>query len=242
MFGANHTLAKFTDPGDRPENQDAMTTFSSKGCHLLVVCDGLGGHEGGQVASLAFCAAVARDTAWVTPAAGLEELGSAALRAARSVAAELSQNPATQDAQTTAALALITPQAVHCAHVGDSRVIGLSPEFSWRTRDHSVVQMLLDQGEIDESQMGTHPEQGKLLRSIGAGAEPRFTLKTRPSVAPGHAVLLCSDGLWEHTQIEEYSTLAQSWRLQRALEKAVSRAVKRAHPKSDNVTAVIYRR
>ena len=123
------------------------------------------------------------------------------------------------------------------AHCGDSRVYRLNPEnIMWRTQDHSVLQQKLIRGEITEQEMGLHPEQNKLTRSINVGKTHPLEVHSYPVAQTGETFVLCTDGFWEFIKAHEWSELAQPECNRDNLVKLARLAVLRAEGQSDNVT------
>ena len=123
------------------------------------------------------------------------------------------------------------------AHCGDSRIYRMNPEQTlWRTRDHSVTQGLLENGSLSEQQMGVHPEQNQITRSINVNKTFKPEINVYEAVAQGETFVLCSDGFWEYTKPHEFQKLAQHTIEKRDLMKQARLSVLRAEGKSDNVT------
>ena len=150
---------------------------------------------------------------------------------------KLGETPKLAPRSTIAALYL-DGQKAHMVHVGDSRIYRLrSGKIIERTRDHTMVQILLEQGEVKETEMGTHPDQGRLLRALGSDEELRPTYGSA-ELAENDAFLLCSDGFWERTPSAEIEKLFQAGPTQTRLDGIVHRAIERNGQKGDNVTSL----
>jgi PPM family protein phosphatase len=182
-----------TDRGKvRATNQDALLVSPP----LFAVADGMGDPPGGEVASrLALDTLRARFT---TPPSA-EALAEAAREASRAVWERADTDPPLEGMGTTlTAVAILdggeqTRLAV--ANVGDSRAYLFSEGcLSQLTRDHSVVQALIDAEELTQEQWRTHPKRSLLTRALGMApvVEPDISL---PTVAGSARVLLCTDGL-----------------------------------------------
>jgi serine/threonine protein phosphatase PrpC len=229
--------------GDRNENQDCALHWAQDDATVAVVADGLGGHSGGALAANFFCEGLRSTGAdFVTELlassdSGLKEQGCAWLMAAAmSMRAAVRSLSDILSPLTTCAIAVVDRSAVITLHIGDSRIYRLDAAMvQWRTRDHSVVQMLLDDGEITEAQMGTHPDQGRLLRAVGLEGDLRPSIRRHAVLSQDEALLVCSDGFWEHVRQDELCSLVYGThsRLIWLAEQAVARAA----GKSDNVTA-----
>lgn len=236
-------LEQVTRLGDREENQDYALSWRQDDAIVAVVADGLGGHQGGALASSLFCQGLHDcSAAYVGPllAAQADDLKALAAdwlnAAANAMRLAVRASSDTLAPLTTCAVAVLQGVDLVTVHVGDSRIYRIAPDgIRWRSRDHSVVQMLLDDGEITESEMGTHPEQGRLLRAIGMQGEVRPAVRRHAPLGADEAVLLCSDGFWEHVTQTEICALATGAATE--LDRLADLAVARAAGKSDNVTA-----
>ncbi|MGH8550122.1 MAG: PP2C family protein-serine/threonine phosphatase [Methylococcales bacterium] len=238
-------IAQATDRGNREHNEDYHVCKTIADGTLLMVADGLGGHRGGKFAAHYFCAAVAAQLADF--AGALRQTTEATLhKMVRSAAESMQARIATEhpglNPRTTVAMAWLTADGTWTLHVGDSRFYLFGPEgMKFRTRDHSVAQLLVDQGEIKEHEMAHHPDQATLLRSIGGRKSPKPTITPLEALRPDEGVLLCSDGFWGAVKVPEMQLLLTGESLQTILEQLVSIAVARACPNSDNVTAIFAR-
>ena len=207
--------------------------------HFIVVIDGAGGHGGGAEAAEAAIKAAAQ--AWnrnehPDPADFLKSWMETAHDAVNQAGKAIQRS-----ARAVVVACLTDGKRAHWIHAGDSRLFHFRQgAVLSRTRDDSVVQVLFEQGEIREEEMGTHPDQGRLLQSLG-GEDPPNPRLGGGQLEPGDALLLCTDGFWEHLSRGELEALVQTppRRMQEALDAAVEAAVTRAGPKADNTTATL---
>ena len=140
------------------------------------------------------------------------------------------------------AAAVIIEHEAHWLHAGDCRVYHLrGKNILSRTRDDSVVQVLFERGDITEEEMGNHPDQNRLLQSLGGKEAPR-PQQGSATLQAGDRILLCSDGLWEFLSKKEIGLLGRPGRipLEKQLEQAVSKSVLRAGKKADNTSAAVF--
>ncbi len=230
--------------GSRNEQQDAGLVLTDEGRteQLVLVADGMGGHAGGSLAS-AQVADVARRV-WaehkkspLEPKRLLERIIREGHEAINKAGAEKGLTP-----RSTCALLYLKNGGAHWAHVGDSRIYRLRDgQVSRLTRDHSVVQMLVDLSKVSEDEMGTHPDQNRLTQSLGGEAPPMPDFGT-DNVKEHDAFLVCSDGLWEMIpQAEMAAALAAKKLGDDGAKHLVERAFDRAKPKSDNITVALLR-
>lgn len=232
--------------GDREVNQDRFGVLVGDTVVVLTVCDGMGGHEDGEIAA---------QTAIDTFMAGCKEhkpvLATAPMflkdvieQAHRAVVRVGLKKPVDQRPRTTATLAVIASGTAIWAHVGDSRVYHLrdSAVFN-RTRDHSAVEALYQRGAITEAQMHTHPMRNFVEECLGGEADmPRIDVGQPENMEAGDILLLCTDGFWTPLDMDVVADrLARAGDLQDELEDLAREAARAAKPHSDNVTAVAFR-
>lgn len=204
-----------TDVGlRRASNQDAFCLArSSSGMEFFVLCDGMGGHKGGNVASeLAVSAFRQLLSSGFYPEEHSKELKTR-VSSVISLVNTLICNAAAEHEELSGMGSTVV-LAVHCgdkvciAHVGDSRAYLLRDGTLTRlTKDHSLVQDLLDRGEITSDQAKVHPFRHVITRVLGsenpADAEPELSVS---DLREGDRFLLCSDGL---TNVVDDSKIVQ---------------------------------
>lgn len=236
-------IAAATAQGGRAEQQDRIAVFSDGGDrHLLVLADGMGGHQGGAMA-----AQIVIDTAktfWEQKPSELkqstvflQELCSEAHDRVFDAGQELGQRP-----HSTCIILYLDNNAASWAHIGDSRLYQFSgSKLVKRSLDHSVVQIMLQLGEITEDEMATHPDQNQLLRSLGGRKKPQAEVD-QVVVGTDGGFLLCSDGLWETVSVGEMSDCLLAKELAVAANNLVGLAAKRGGANGDNVSVVVAKR
>ncbi len=228
---AVHSLAA-SHPGGRPYNEDSFVERQDIG--LWAVADGAGGHQSGDVASATVAAALSAIPGGLS---GAELLAQVRLRLA-AANLELRAMAATRGPEVVLATTVVVLIArgghYACLWAGDSRAYllrdGVLTQIS---RDHSLVQEMVDAGMLEPEQAESHPRANVITRAVGAAAD--FALdKTTDRTAPGDRFLLCSDGLSKTLPADEIGTLLAE---DGAAERLVAAAV--AARSSDNVTAVV---
>jgi serine/threonine protein phosphatase PrpC len=241
-------VAGATDIGGRSENQDTRAHRRTADGAFLLLCDGMGGHAGGGVAARLFTEAMvtAASAAATDAGTGVPDPEAVAdmIRAAAAVMAEGARRlDPYLDPHTTAVMAWLGGRRTVVAHVGDSRLYHLDRYgVRWRTRDHSHVQMMVEAGELDPEAAAHHPYRNLVLRSVGGALPPEPEVAVRPALGPGEAVVLCSDGLWEHVPEAELAQLAGVGDWEAALAGLVRLAVARGGTRADNATVLAARR
>ena len=191
-----------TDPGKvRSQNQDYYDLSQlDDGSILAVVCDGMGGARAGNIASrLAVDVFVKEVRRTMDP-----RLSGAELQQMLEEAVALSNRAVYEHAQlseeyvgmgTTLVAALIREDTAYVVNVGDSRAYHLSRDgIAMSTVDHSVVEMMVQRGEITREEAKSHPVKNLITRAVGTEESVLCDSFAR-SLKPGDSVLLCSDGL-----------------------------------------------
>lgn len=242
-------FAQASDPGRDPNkqvNEDSCGYADTKFGHVIVLCDGMGGHYGGKEASrtaISTIFEVVERTAIETPPAQVLKL---AIEEAGRRVYLLGGPPEnrTRPGSTVVSL-LLHDQGLDVAHVGDSRgYIIRANQIYPLTRDHSMVQAMIDAGMLTEEQAIGHPDANKITRALGM--KPEVDVEVRPEpmdLFSGDLLLLSSDGLTDVALAPDIlgavrQSLA-SGDVQHACNMLVTMANNRGGP--DNVTVQIAR-
>jgi serine/threonine-protein phosphatase Stp1 len=183
-----------TDRGTvRPHNEDAFVDAPQLG--LFAVADGAGGHAAGELASGMLAEALSAVPAALGPAEALAQIRLAVVAVHMALQGEAARRG---DSMIASTLVILLIRSGHFAALwaGDSRIYLLrSGALSQITRDHSLVQALLDEGVITPAQALSHPQANVITRAIGAPDDDGELDKTIGLAKPGDIFLLCSDGL-----------------------------------------------
>ncbi len=189
-----------TDIGNvRKVNQDSYLLNSDIG--LFVVCDGMGGHAGGEIASSICCAAMEKYFSSSDLPENSDEskyhlaLSTSINQASTEIYEEALRNPDLKGMGTTATSALIRDRRLHCGHVGDSRLYLLRKKFLYLlSNDHSLIFEQIRAGIITEEEAQSHRLRNIITRSVGF-LEEEFVDCFSVDLEPDDYILLCSDGL-----------------------------------------------
>ncbi len=184
----------------RESNQDAYAFGKfDKGDCWVIVCDGMGGVSGGQVASSICVEKVAealkrgyRDNMNISSAKNL--LTSAISAANSAVFSEAQENYELKGMGTTVVAVLVLGSVAVIAHVGDSRAYLLNEEIKSVTKDHSFVQLLIDTGKITEEEAKVHPDRNVITRAVGIEHVVDVEIDI-VDVCNKDRLLICTDGL-----------------------------------------------
>ena len=234
-----------TDPGNvREENQDAYRVERlGDNALLAVVCDGMGGAKSGKVASRlaseVFTEEVKRSfSPEMTPKETERMLRSAVTLANISVF-EHSQLSAEFDGMgTTLVACLISGRGCHVLNVGDSRAYHVDPDgVTCVTTDHSVVELMVQRGELTPEEAKSHPSKNIITRAVGTSPQV-FSDVFRVELHRGDCLLLCSDGLSNQMDDQEILfEIAHGARKEDCCQRLLDIAKERGAP--DNITAVL---
>ena len=231
------------DIGRRDEQQDRVCVLGGGDAQLLVLADGMGGHEGGALAAQAVVdaasdqfqalgGAVAGD-----PADLLARIVAGAHERINALGAERGLKP-----HSTCVLLYIDDAATAWAHVGDSRLHRFADgRLAERTLDHSIVELMRLQGRITEEEMKTHPDKNRLYEALGGEQPPQSEVGGKES-AVGDGFLLASDGVWENVANADLEAALQAEDLAEALQRLIECAKEQGGPDCDNLSAAAARR
>ncbi|MBQ3505008.1 MAG: Stp1/IreP family PP2C-type Ser/Thr phosphatase [Oscillospiraceae bacterium] len=234
-----------TDPGCvRKQNQDAYQIEElDRNTLLCVVCDGMGGAKSGNIASsLAIDVFVGEVRRSWTPDMDQEKVDQMMLSAAKlanfTVYDQAQQFPEFEGMGTTLVALLIKGRRATVANVGDSRCYGLNRKgIRQITVDHSLVQMMVDRGDLTAEMAKTYPGKNFITRAIGTENTVMCDI-FHQNVAKGDYFLLCSDGLSNMMDDQEILfEVVHGVNKQHCCKRLLEIAQNRGAP--DNVTSVL---
>ena len=227
--------------GARRTNQDRVGQWSTPAALLMVVADGLGGHLHGEIAAQI----------------AVEHLGAAFQREARpklpqpaqflarnveSIHAKILREAETRQLRdvprTVLVACLVQDGHAYWSHIGDCRLyLFRKGRIHARTRDHTIVQQLVDQGRIREEAVSSHPERNRLLQCLGGVQPPRQDAATE-RLAKDDILVLCSDGFWGPLTQRQMLNALLTQPLPEAIASLVELAETRAGADCDNTSVV----
>lgn len=203
--------------GQRDNQEDSISPAFGKATdddHLFILCDGMGGHEHGEVASQTVCKAMSNAILSLGKPSFTDDDLLYALQAAYRQLDSL-DNSHLKKMGTTLCLLYFHSEGVTAAHIGDSRIYHVRPKENrilYQSRDHSLVYDLYQAGEISYDEMRTSTQKNIITRAIQPGEENRV----RPAIVhitdiqPGDYFYICSDGMLEQMSNEELCHLLTS--------------------------------
>lgn len=233
-----------TDIGKvRASNQDSYEIGElPDGGAWAVVCDGMGGHAGGNVASRIAVERIAKDIRenfrnGMSPSSVKNILESSIVAANLEIYDRSQNDDEVRGMGTTAVIAVCTGSNCVIANVGDSRCYRLSAEgVTQITKDHSLVQEMVDAGLLSPEQAAVHPRKNVITRALGIEEDVAVDF-TELSLAPGDMLLLCSDGLSNLVTTQEMAECTSDGDIFNYAERLIALANEKGG--QDNITAVV---
>lgn len=239
--------AKVSALGDRSDNQDRAAIVVAEDAALMLVFDGMGGHSDGALAAETGLNII-QDMFMESTLPMFDPQGFIYTALARShdevvkLGAELTID---SRPRATCAICLIQESGSYWGHVGDSRIYQMRDgEVLSRSRDHSHVEVLIQEGAITEEEALDHPMRNFVECCIGGDAAvPDMSITTKRVLSPGDVLLACSDGLWSGVSDKELAAMATrtSDSLAENLKALSVRALRVNAPYSDNTTGTALR-
>jgi len=239
--------AKVSALGDRSDNQDRAAVVVAEHAALMMVFDGMGGHSDGARAAetgLKVVQDMFMDT--TLPIFDPQGFLYMALSKAHDEVVHLG-NDVDVDfrPRATCAICLVQEGGAFWAHIGDSRIYLLRDgKVVSRSRDHSHVEVLIQEGAITEAEALDHPMRNFVECCIGGDAAvPDMSITGRKPLQPGDVLLACSDGLWSGLSDSEVAQIAhgRDENLTENLKDLSLQALRANSPYSDNTTGTALR-
>jgi serine/threonine protein phosphatase PrpC len=246
------TFGQATDVGMvRSNNQDSAFSFMATtrsveqrpDFGLFIVADGMGGHHDGEKASAITAQTVSAyvmQHVYLPMLMGeneadrvpiIEALIAAVHKANADIIAKV------PDGGTTLSAVAVVGDLPYIVHVGDSRVYLITKDgVEQITRDHSLVQRLIELDQLTREEAAVHPQKNVLYRALGQSESLEVDALTR-RLPPNSRLMLCSDGLWNWVDEQEIVDIAMKNSPQEACDKLV--ALANTHGGNDNITAIL---
>lgn len=225
----------------RSSNQDAYFTGElSDGSAFAVVCDGMGGANAGNVASEIAVKGISeyllKSYRTAMSVNDIEKLLINAISSANIEIYDMSlKNPELSGMGTTVVIAVVRNGRAVIAHVGDSRIYLISDDIKQLTRDHSIVQSMIENGTITPNEAKKHPRKNIITRALGA--EEKVAVDSDVlDVDSGQSLLLCTDGLSNFVESAEMLEIFKNNEIENVAELLVNTANKNGG--GDNIAVV----
>ncbi|MBE6885490.1 MAG: Stp1/IreP family PP2C-type Ser/Thr phosphatase [Oscillospiraceae bacterium] len=226
----------------RAENQDtfAAELLGENAC-FGIVCDGMGGAAGGFTASITaqqeILSHIRENFRPELSSNSIRNLLLSAVSAANAVVFEKAEDPTFRGMGTTVVAAIICGETAHIAHVGDSRAYSVADGKAEQiTRDHSVVQRLVEMGQLTEDEAKNHPEKNLITRAVGVDSEIEVDYY-EVFLKENDFVLLCTDGLSNYVEADDIYKMIQESEESEVVDRLIGEALRKGG--SDNITAVL---
>ena len=239
--------AKVSALGDREDNQDRAAVVVSDNSALMLVFDGMGGHSDGAMAAETGLQVV-QDLFMAAEQPIFDPQGFLymALSRAHDKVVELGTDLDVDfRPRATCAVCLVQEGLAFWAHVGDSRIYQVRNErVLTRSRDHSHVEVLIQEGAISEEEAQDHPMRNFVECCIGGDAPiPDMSVTNGKRLAPGDVLLACSDGLWSGLSDADMAMIGKPGddNLVQNLKTLSMKALSVNSPYSDNTTGTALR-
>ena len=239
--------AKVSALGDRQDNQDRAAVVVSDEAALMLVFDGMGGHSDGAKAAETGLKVV-QELFMEAPQPIFDPQGFLymALSKAHDEVVRLGAEVAVDfRPRATCAICLVQEGGAYWAHIGDSRIyLVRDGAVLSRSRDHSHVEVLIQEGAISEEEALDHPMRNFVECCIGGDAPvPDMSITNRKSLAPGDVLLACSDGLWSGLSDGDMAEIGTPGddNLVENLKSLSMKALNVNSPYSDNTTGTAIR-
>ena len=235
-----------SERGGREYNEDSckMLAYKNNQSYCYVIADGLGGHQGGKIASELVVNYIINNFSRISNKNLKTELTAILQEANNLILDEGKKSYQMQDMKTTCVVLIILNDFAYWAHVGDSRLyIVRKNKIIHQTEDHSVVQALVKMGDITPEEILNHPQRSQLLKVLGTKYELTPTIFHEGlKLHRGDCFLLCTDGFWEYipddliSKLTNRTKLASETILDHYFQKAIEIG-KAKTAKYDNLTA-----
>jgi serine/threonine protein phosphatase PrpC len=235
-------IAQQTRTGRRPHNEDRVGCWQTDEALLLALADGMGGHSHGSVAAQVVLDCLAKEF-WHAAGPRLADPDLFLFRSMTKLHAGLCAYARDQGLpetpRTTLVACVVQDGIAYWIHVGDSRLYHVREgKVIGRTRDQTLVQALIESGEISEAEAASHPRRNVVLQCLGGPLPPRTEPSTVTRLRRGDVVLLCSDGFYGTLAPRDICGALAATSLQQALAELASAAEERAGRYCDNLSAL----
>jgi serine/threonine protein phosphatase PrpC len=236
-----------TKEGGRQYNQDRSLVLMTKESTLLLIADGMGGIPNSELAAQVVLNAIAQEFQREAQPKinNVSEFLERSLKVGHERILKMAKMRNYEKVPgTTVIAAVIQNDQIQVAFAGDSRLYLFDKNnILFKTKDHSVIQKLIDAGTLDPSKASKHPKRNQIFNCLGV--TERFRVEhTRPMpFFPTMSVLLCSDGLWSNLNNNEMCFICSNPQtIQHALKVGLREANIRAGKGGDNLTAIVFTR
>jgi len=236
------TIFQDSRRGGRKSNQDRVAYSYSREALLMVVADGMGGHLYGEVAAeivTQFITEMFQREASPSISDPFMFLSKAFINAHHAILDYAADRLNDEVPRTTCVACIIQDGKAYWAHTGDSRLYLLrGGKVVSHTRDHSRVQLMVEQGLVREEDAATHPARNRIYSCLGGIHAPQIDFSQQNKLRPGDVILLCTDGAWTPLGGEFMAQKLTGADIMVAVPELLDEAERVAGPHGDNLSAV----
>lgn len=239
------TIYQDSRPGKRQNNEDRLAYCYSRDALLMVIADGMGGHYYGELAAqIAVQTLIENFQRQASPA--LDNpflfLQQSILNGHYAISDFSEQHRLTDSPRTTCVACIVQNNVAYWAHAGDSRLYLIREgQALIRTRDHSRIQLLLEQGVINEAQASAHPERNRVYSCLGGPTMPDIEFSHKTPLKVGDVLVLCTDGIWNVVSDETIATALNTDNLIQAVPALLDDIDRRGSDNADNFSIIAAR-
>ncbi|HTJ96720.1 MAG TPA: protein phosphatase 2C domain-containing protein [Rhodocyclaceae bacterium] len=227
--------------GTRQVNQDRIAYCYSRDALLMVIADGMGGHANGEVAAqiaINHISTLFQREARPHLPDPMFFLSVAIEGAHHAICAEAQQMELPETPRTTCVVCVIQDNVAYWAHVGDSRLYLIREgKIHSQTRDHSLVQTMVDSGTITAEQARSHPARNRIFSCLGGQQEPQIDFSRKMPMLDGDILMMCTDGVWGPLETDLCEKLAYT-NVLNSVPRLLDEAEERAGRSSDNLSLI----
>ena len=236
----NIDIFTYSNEGARPLNEDSYGVKNDEGRCIAVLCDGLGGHNCGEVASQTAVKNIMEGISLIDELQA-DKIYNVLKAVNDGLIKQQILKPEQKGMRTTAVGCIVDNKELTYFNSGDSRFYFFSNgALSTMTKDHSVSQMSVEMGEMSFDDIRFDADRNKLLKVLGENTANEVGTIYKPvAYKKGDAFLLCSDGFWEYVLEEEMEIdLSKSETAQEWIEFMLVRLLLKFNGNNDNFTVV----
>ena len=236
------TIFQDSKVGDRKGNEDRVGYSYSKDVLMMVIADGMGGHDQGEVAAEIAVTEITRrfqQEARNKLKKPFDFLVSAIQSAHRAIVSHAVERNLLECPRTTCVACVIQNGYAFWAHAGDSRLYILRRgQLVAATQDHSKIQQMIDSGQITPEQAARHPDRNKIFSCLGGVVPPHIDIGREVKMETGDTVMLSTDGFWAQVPAPLIASMLQKQAVTSLMPGLLNEAHRRAQGESDNITVV----
>ena len=232
-----------TDIGKiRPHNEDAVKIYKNQNCTIVVIADGMGGHEAGEVASAMVLNIIEEhfneDLIFNDSEVLRKWLKQLLQQVNENILSYIEEHHLSHGMGTTAIVAVMTESFIAFAHIGDSRAYVLShDQLRQITKDHTFVRKLVEEGKLSEQEAKNHPHRNIIMNALGVNKSLTFDYLVLERYQLD-AILLCTDGLTSMVDDQEILSILNE---KRSTEEKVNLLIEFANRNggTDNISVAL---